>query len=403
LADEPGDFGILELPTYDRGFDKIYMFNQIQHGKPIMGGHVSRLPAEANSFRESIPFLQPMLRQDAWLVELEDWVSFADVDITRQFRRLADANVRYVVINKPLLTEGALERWIDWVTLEPIYEDDSVLVYRTRPEAGSEFKINSKLADGIGLSRDSYEPVDAVQGGTIKLDLRWGSEKDPTVDYVACLRLLDSDDQNSTISCMDIADGFPTSRWEANELVRGSYILPLEADIDAGQYDLQVFLSEDGENPLGETAELGKVNIFPFEPEHGSGVCWEEKICLEGYDLQQDHGNVRLTAYWQAPASLHSSNKLFVHLVDPETGEVVAQSDSIPRNWTYPTDIWEPGEIVRDPITLVLDQVVPGKYVMMLGWYGVDDSERLQICLTGSCSQEVDEVYELTTIDISGN
>ncbi len=103
LASDPDEFGILELPTYERGFDKLYMFYQIQHGKAISGGHVSRLPADADAFRESVPFLQPMLRQDSWLVQPEDWVDFANVDVTRQFRQLAAENIRYVVVNKSLV------------------------------------------------------------------------------------------------------------------------------------------------------------------------------------------------------------------------------------------------------------------------------------------------------------
>ncbi len=85
----------------------------------------------------------------------------------------------------------------------------------------------------------------------------------------------------------------------------------------------------------------------------------------------------------------------------PDTGYVVAQSDSVPRNWTYPTDIWEPADIVRYPIILVLDEIYSGSYTLMLGWYGVDDALRLQVCPTGDCSQDTDEEYQLTTIDIT--
>ena len=36
------------------------MVYQTVHGKPIMSGHVSRLPQEAFAFLDSVPFLEPL-------------------------------------------------------------------------------------------------------------------------------------------------------------------------------------------------------------------------------------------------------------------------------------------------------------------------------------------------------
>jgi hypothetical protein len=401
LAKDPDQFGILELPTYDRGFDKIYMFYQIQHGKPITGGHVSRLPSDANAFRESIPFLQPMLRQDSWLVQLEDWVDFSYEDISRQFRQLAIENVRFVVVNKTLLTDGALERWIDWVTLDPFYEDDIVLVYRSEPKSGTDFTIKRILSDGIGFIRATYQPREVNQAGTMKLDVRWGTESAPDGLYQVCFSLRHAQERPVDTQCMDIASGFPTTQWEANEVVRGSYVLPLNEDILPGDYKLEMFLATDGEKPVGETAVLGDVHVHSFQPEKLTATCWDEKICLKGYDLQHNHEMLDLVTYWQAPQALDASYKIFVHLVDVTSGEVVVQSDAIPRGWTYPTEIWEPGEIVRDPISLSLENVAPGHYTVSLGWYNVENGERLRACPTGKCDLETAEIYQLTTVDVA--
>ena len=403
LAEDPDQFGILELPTYDRGFDKIYMFYQIQHGKPITGGHVSRLPSDANEFRESIPFLQPMLRQDSWLVQLEDWVDFSIGDISRQFRQIADENVRYVVVNKTLLTDGALERWIDWVTFDPMYEDDVVLVYRSEPQSGTDFTINKNLSDGIGLIRATYQPREANQAGTVKLDVRWGSESAPDGLYQVCVSLRNALGARAAGHCMDITAKWPTNEWEANEVVRGSYTVPIDPDLEPGDYTLEMFLSDDGqESTVGETAVLGDVHVHSFQPEKLTVACWDEKICLKGYDLQQNQEMLDLVTYWQAPQALDASYKIFVHLVDVTSGEVVVQSDAIPRGWTYPTGIWEPGEIVRDPISLSLENVAPGHYTVLLGWYNVENGERLRTCPTGECDLERVETYQLTTIDVTG-
>ena len=402
LAKDPHQFGILELPTYERGFDKLYMFYQTLHGKPITGGHVSRMPGDADAFRESVPFLQPMLRQDSWLVQPEDWVDFAEVDVTRQFRELAEANIRYIVINKTLLPAGIVERWRDWVTIEPAFEDDALLVYQTLPEPGSDFVISHLLADGIGLLRAAYDPQEANQVGVVKIDVRWASESAPKKDYDVCFSLRDAAGFQKRIDCQELALGFPTTSWEANEIVRGSYLLPVDADLEAGDYSLEMFLAADGAKPEGETAVLGNIHIYPFQPKNEATVCWDEKVCLKGYDLAQSQGVLDLVSYWQAPQELDGSFKLFVHLVDLADGAVVAQSDSLPRNWTYPTNIWEAGEIIRDPVSLSLDGVAPGEYAVFIGWYDVENGQRLEACPTGDCNQKTTENFQLTIVNLLG-
>jgi hypothetical protein len=59
----------------------------------------------------------------------------------------------------------------------------------------------------------------------------------------------------------------------------------------------------------------------------------------------------------------------FVHLVDPETGDIVAQHDSIPRNNTYPTSQWGNSEVVVDRLRIVLAGVPPGEYLIYVGLY----------------------------------
>jgi hypothetical protein len=67
-------------------------------------------------------------------------------------------------------------------------------------------------------------------------------------------------------------------------------------------------------------------------------------ILLHGYDLQSSVESLELTLYWQAEQRMDVSYKVFVHLIDPTTGAIVAQDDAVPRRWTYPTTWWERGE-----------------------------------------------------------
>ena len=73
----------------------------------------------------------------------------------------------------------------------------------------------------------------------------------------------------------------------------------------------------------------------------------------------------------------------------------------MPRDWTYPTDIWQPGEIVRDTISLPIKQIAPGEYQIWLGWYEADSGERLTVCPMGGCDGQTAETFKLDTIQVT--
>lgn len=59
------------------------------------------------------------------------------------------------------------------------------------------------------------------------------------------------------------------------------------------------------------------------------------------------------------------------------TGQFQAQHDTIPLNWTYPTNAWEPGEIVRDNIQLDTAGLPAEDFELWIGLYGELSGERL--------------------------
>ena len=387
LATNEEGFAILELPFHSRGFDKLYMYYQTVHGKPILVGHVSRLPQEAFTFLDTIPFLEPLKSIYTWNVVDESWVDFADKDVTREFALLAAQNVRYVVINKPLIAEGFVERWRDWVSFEPDYEDDQVLVYTTAPRAGEQFEINFPLADGIGLIEATVAPREGIQGGVIKVNLRWGSDAPPASDYLVCFTVVNEGGSLAAELCEEPVSGWPTSEWGANAVARGSYLIPLDSDLAPGTYSMEIALVDAGSlEPLGSPFHAGNITVAAYDPQESVNSCWEGDLCLRGYDASTDTQTLNLALYWQAGAPAAESYKRYVHLVDSQDGRVVAQDDAIPRGWTYPTDIWEPAEIVADRVSLPLDGLAPGSYELRVGWYAVDGGQALPACQDDSCT-----------------
>ena len=68
---------------------------------------------------------------------------------------------------------------------------------------------------------------------------------------------------------------------------------------------------------------------------------------------------------------------MFAHAIDDQ-GQVVAQDDSQPALWTYPTNAWQPGETVVDFHWIRLPKIDPTKtYLLAVGMYDENTGTRL--------------------------
>jgi hypothetical protein len=105
-------------------------------------------------------------------------------------------------------------------------------------------------------------------------------------------------------------------------------------------------------------------------------------VRLLGYDLNTGRaypgGRVPVTLYWQATAPLPASYQVFTHL-EGEAGPV-AQADGVPVCWSYPTDLWRPGQIIADQHAISLSpDTPPGDYPLEVGLYLPDTFQRLDL------------------------
>lgn len=127
-------------------------------------------------------------------------------------------------------------------------------------------------------------------------------------------------------------------------------------------------------------------------------------IRLIGYDLdtRRAHpgGRIPVTLYWQALTSIPASYQVFTHL-ESQSGPV-AQADGVPVCWTYPTDVWRPGQIIADQHAIGLSSdIPPGNYPLQIGLYLADTFARLDVLdETGKPSGNS---FTLTQVQITTN
>ena len=83
---------------------------------------------------------------------------------------------------------------------------------------------------------------------------------------------------------------------------------------------------------------------------------------------------------WQARSYTMIDYSVFIHLLDGE-GNIVAQGDSQPRGGSFPTSLWQPGDIVVDShqLDVPLDIDPQGRYEILVGLYRLDDMTRLPV------------------------
>jgi hypothetical protein len=391
-AKDGEDYAVLDLPINDRSFDKTYMQYQTTHEKPLVTGHVSRLPGEAFAFLDNLPLLQELRQRD----QLPDPALTA---VTQQLSLLHENNIRYIVIHKAFANAGLQNIWRDWLTFSPAYEDEELIVYRTRPSFGQDFELAHVLTPELGLINAKLSPNEAVQSGTVTVDARWGTTATPRDGYDLCLLLLTPSAEIVQAHCLAPDPMTPSDEWPAHDVRRGSYYLPISQEIESGSYQLGISLSEPGTSSdlVGEVAIIGDLVVHPFAPSHTVKASWQDSIHLVGYDLEQEEENLTATLFWQAQKPIDSSYKVFLHVVDKETGAIVAQNDAIPREWGYPTTAWKTGEIVRDVISLPQSGLSSDNYELHVGLYDELTGQRLMVVSNNS-----DTPQEYLTLNLKG-
>ena len=133
--------------------------------------------------------------------------------------------------------------------------------------------------------------------------------------------------------------------------------------------------------PIGNLVYDAIPRVFTTaEPQVTTNYTWDDAISLRGYDLSYlNDGSLAIHPYWQALRRMDISLTNYFHLINPESGQIVAQADVIPRGWTYPTNWWEQGEVVEDRVMLSLEEVPPGEYELYVGWYDIDTGQRVPV------------------------
>jgi hypothetical protein len=238
---------------------------------------------------------------------------------------------------------------------------------------------------GLGLRLLGYnqDRTEAIPGDIVLLTLFWERNESEVGDTFT-LSLMDEDD--ALIHSWELPvtrSDFPPDGWTADQRLRGQYLVRLPASLEDGRYRFEVQETL----PLGELSITAPDRLFAAPPVETllaadfALPAGEPLIHLTGYTIRNCQLSIDncqlLTVIWQALAEMETSYRVFVHIVD-EAGQIVAQSDGEPANWTRPTTGWTAGEYIIDEHTLTVPaDLPPGPLAIRVGLYDPDTGQRL--------------------------
>jgi hypothetical protein len=378
LADEPGDFAVVNLPLDERK-SKLYMFAQVIHQRPILQGHVSRLPTGSYAYLDGHPWLR-VLRQHS---EMDP----ALTDVSRQLASLAEDNIRYIILHKAQVGADRLAHWRQYLLTTPRFEDEQIVAYATSPMADRDFALARELAPDIGVIRVISSTKCLNPGEPFEVDVGWGTAAPPDRDFGVELSLVSDNGLPSQTEVFPLSAGWPTSEWPANALAWGYYALRVNASLPPGPYKVMLALvDEETGEPQGQPYVVGELMVsrspcaFDVPPDVvGVNASFGDELRMLGYELRRDGGRLTLKLHWRAEQRMETDYKIFVHVFEPATAIPVAQDDAMPHRWAYPTRFWGLGEVVEDVIPISLQGVPAGAYGVAVGVYDPVTTERLPV------------------------
>jgi hypothetical protein len=248
-------------------------------------------------------------------------------------------------------------------------------------------RITTPAEDGIALLGLDLDAGPWRSGSSVALGLYWQATEpvSSSGSRQATIRLVGKDDEVLAQRHQPLhSTDYPTSDWQAGEVVRAIWDLAIPAATAAGECRLQLRL--DGSAPwltLANVQVEARSRVLRAPTVGHSLAITIGPGLLVGYDSSSDPirpgSTLELTLLWKALATADRSLKVFAHVLNRE-GALVAQQDGEPCLGACPTDSWVAGEYLRDVYRIVLPaQLPPGEYQLEIGMYDPTTVRRLPV------------------------
>jgi hypothetical protein len=259
------------------------------------------------------------------------------------------------------------------------------------------------------LAVDVSPSAEVPQGTFMGLEVYWGAIEAPGRELKARIELLNGAGEVAQAETRRLYPDWPSDRWPDDTLVIGRYRVRVDADLPPGPYQVRVgVVDADTGASVGPPSIVESLDVQPVprsyappQPGREAGGCFDDTLCLLGYDVARDAGQLALTFYWQAERTMEHDYVLSTRIVDSTTPSVAVWShDAAPREWQYPTTWWDAGEVVSETVTCPLDEVPEGQYRLGMVVYEPNSGAALPVTSTARADTALDQILLLESITV---
>jgi hypothetical protein len=244
------------------------------------------------------------------------------------------------------------------------------------------------VGEVVFLGHDLYEPPESnvKSGDTLQVTTYWRCLEQMDEDYSVYIRLEDEAGHLWGQTDNWPAKGFlPTSQWRVGMIVKDEYSIEPLAGTPPGDYRLEVgmysVLDGGGTRVLGrweapqKTVRVVKALTPPsvenLEIQNLLPRSLGGRVELLGYNLFptafRPGDSLPLTLFWRAESDLDEDYFVLLQLrAEDGTGWTLHRERS--AGGSYPTTLWEQGEVVREQLDARIPADAPsGRYALMAG------------------------------------
>ena len=264
-----------------------------------------------------------------------------------------------------------------------------------RPTFEPEWPVAARFGDHIFV--DGFDlPKEAHAGGAIIVRWYWRILATDEREFAFTNQVFGEDDRRRG-QLDDL--GFVPSYWPTGTSGVSTFVIHIDPEAPTGAYWLHAAMYElhtpDSNLPVFDThgnqagnhLRLGPIKVHGRPPatvpaiEHHLSASFADQIDLLGYSLSDPRlvpgESLDLTLFWSPRGRPIRDYTVFIHLLDSQ-GRIQGQADSPPRAGTYPTSVWDAGEVIADLHTISLrPNLPPGEYRLAIGLYDPETGQRL--------------------------
>lgn len=427
LAARPDVRAVFDVPHDDPIGQKLALYQQTAHHKPLIAGYVSRAtpvdPAKLAFLSDVATGRAAQLRQ-----ELASFgVGIAGMNEARAVLKANGVDV--LIYHWQLLDRDAVLAYATAAFGAPAYVDDQIGVFEVPLPETAVNTLNLylpgregwlSLANDPERNRRLWMAADAslTVYATQPITQRWSASLRPLlglrtvqVEVDGQVRLARSLEGAADVEFVVRLDaGFHTLRLV---FPAGCTALPISpaclvAPADPGSAMCRLPADP---APVCVSGALEGIAVTDANADSGGlrgfqarDVTLSEGMQFRGYYLSprsdpiRPGGQLFIETHWRAAQKLPGDYHLFIHLLD-EDGQLVAQYDDVPGQRGYPTTVWAAPQDWQEMAALDLPaDLPPGTYELYAGWYRYPDITRLGV--NGDGPRAADGYVFLTEVEV---